>query len=82
MLNDKSDTDESGAKVFVFSAEKTEKDEDCNDPDMSEECSKSTLTFEEKQAYFTEQIMVQEAEALRGMAKPPDKLSPAARTVN
>ena len=61
--------------MFVFSAEKSGQEAD-------DEASMSSLTFEEKQAYFSEQIKVQSAEALKGIAKTPDKITAAARTVN
>ena len=81
VLNDNTAADETaGSKVFVFSAEKSGQEGEDNDDDAP--ASMSKLTFEEKQAYFTEQIKVQSAEALKGIAKTPDKLTAAARTVN
>ena len=64
--------DNANSKIFVFSAEKSEKGDATGVSNVTgEELSMSHLTFEEKQAYFAEQIKVQEAEALKSGSKSP-----------
>ena len=59
---------EAAGNIFVFSAEKSERDASGISPGhdvTTEEKSLSHLTFEEKQAYFAQQIKVQEEAAAR-----------------
>jgi len=59
---------EAAGNIFVFSAEKSEKDASgisLGHDATTEERSLSHLTFEEKQAYFAEQIKVQEEAAAK-----------------
>jgi len=61
--------DKNASKLFVFSADKHLKEGDIEESDKAEEVISPFPTFEERQAYFNEQIQIQEAEALKGMNK-------------
>jgi len=61
--------DKNASKLFVFSADKHLKEGDFEESDKAEEVISPFPTFEERQAYFNEQILIQEAEALKGMNK-------------
>ena len=58
--------DKNASKLFVFSADKHLKEGDLEESDKAEELISPFPTFEERQAYFNEQILIQEAEALKG----------------